>query len=68
MKKFLIVITIILCLIGMVPLFFIASILPSLLKKVLDANMAAMTAQMTLTFYSILIWPAVIKLFQKNPE
>jgi len=59
---------IILCLIGMVPLFFIASILPSLLKKALDANIAAMTAQMTLTFYSILIWPAVIKLFQKNPE
>ena len=59
---------IILCLIGLVPLFFIASILPSLLKKILDANMAAMAAQMTLTVYSILIWPAVIKLFQKDSD
>ena len=57
---------VILPLIGMIPLFFIAAFLPSLLKKVLDANMAGMVAQMTLTVYIIFLWPAVIKAFQKN--
>ena len=53
---------------GMVPLFLISAVLPSLLKKVLDPSMATMTNQMILTFYIILIWPAVIKLFQKNQD
>lgn len=60
---------IILSLFGAFFLFLISQYVPKLLAQYLETNICALVSQMLVAFFIILIWPAVIKLFDKNkPE
>ena len=57
---------IILALIGGIFMFLISQYASKLLAPYLETNICAMLSQMLLAFFIILIWPAVMSLFQKE--
>ena len=59
---------ILLALIGGIFMFLISQYVPKLLSVYLETNICAMVSQMLLAFFIVLIWPAVIRLFQKDPS
>lgn len=59
---------IVLSLIGIVLMSLISQYFPILLSPYLETNICAMVSQMFLAFFIIFVWPAVIRLFQKDDQ
>lgn len=57
---------IILALFGAFVLFLLSQYVPKLLANYLETNICAMVSQMLIAFFIVLLWPAVIRLFQKE--